>query len=86
MLREEDIREDVGRCVDDSTGKGGTFIRIVHLPTGISRTKGPLAGESAYAICQRFLKEIEEELIAKGLNSHIVPPYKTKRTLKSRKA
>jgi hypothetical protein len=85
MLREEDVREDVGSCVDNVTGIGGTFLRIVHLPTGINRVKGPLLGESAYHVRQRFLKEIEEELIAKGLNSHLVPEYGTKPKLRNRK-
>lgn len=72
MLRQEDIREDIGRVT------GGTFIRITHVPTGISRTKGPLAGESANAIRKRFLKEIEEELIFKDLSCLIVPAYRTR--------
>lgn len=86
MLREEDIREDIGRCEDSARGIAGTFIRITHVPTGISRTKPSLADESAHAIRVRFLKEIEEELISKGLTEHIVPAYRTRRTLKNRRA
>ena len=86
MLREEDIREERGWCTDEIQGAAGTYIRIVHVPTGISRAKGPLAGESGHAVVQMFLREIEEELIAKGLSSYIVPAYKTKRTLKRHRA
>jgi hypothetical protein len=68
MLRQEDLRVDVGRC------QGGSFIRVVHLPTGISRVKGPCGGESFYSIKVRFLDEIENELVALGLSQHIEPP------------
>lgn len=67
MLREEEICEDVGRCV------GGTFLRVTHLPTGISRTKGPLSGEKMWAVRKRFLREIEQEFVERGLFEHIVP-------------
>lgn len=66
MLRQEDLQIEVGRCV------GGSFIRITHVPTGVSRMKGPSAGESSYSIEKRFLDEIEQELVAKGLTQHIV--------------
>lgn len=86
VLREEDIREDIGRGEDSARGIAGTFIRITHVPTGISRTRAPLADDSAHAIRVRFPTEIEEELISKGLTEHIVPAYRTPRTLKNRQA
>lgn len=85
VLREEDIREDIGRCEDIARGIAGMFIRITHVPTGISRTKAPLADESTRAIRVRLLKEIEEELISNGLSEHIVPAYRTRQTLKNRR-
>lgn len=69
MLRQEDLRVDVGRC------EGGSFVRVVHLPTGISRVKGPCGGESIHSIKVRFLREIEQEVVASGLSHHIVPAY-----------
>lgn len=70
MLRQEDLKIEVGRC------EGGSFMRVVHLPTGTSRHKGPLAGESSHSIKTRFLNEIEQELIDQGLLQHIVPTYR----------
>ncbi len=67
MLRQEDVRVNVGRCV------GGSFVQAIHLPTGISRFHGPMAGESYPDVKQRFLREIEQELIEQGLSCHIVP-------------
>ena len=38
MFRDEDIRIDIGRA------EGGSFMRVVHVPTGISRTQMPPLG------------------------------------------
>ncbi len=73
MLREEELQCEIGRYV------GGSFIRVLHIPTGISRVKGPFGGESARSIEERFLREIEEELVAKGLTQYIVPSYRRSR-------
>jgi hypothetical protein len=73
VLREEDLCQDVGRCV------GGTFLRVTHLPSGISRTKGPLGGEKMWAVRKRFLREIEQELVERGLFHHVVPAYRLRK-------
>lgn len=70
MLRQEELRIDVGRCV------GGSFIQITHVPTGVSRFKGPLEGESDHRIKSRFLEDIEQELIRRGLTQYIVADYR----------
>ena len=70
MLRQEDLQFAVGRCV------GGSFIQITHVPTGVSRMKGPLGGESSHSIEKRFLDEIEQELVARGLTQFIVSAYR----------
>ncbi len=72
MLRDEDIQMDIGRCV------GGDFLRVTHIPTGVSRYKGPLGGANQHELVQGWLSEIEGELIERGLTQHLVPTYQTK--------
>ena len=52
---------------------GGSFMRIVHVPTGISRMQMPPLGDAArqQAIKDRFLQEIENELKEKGMTQYI---------------
>jgi hypothetical protein len=73
MLRQDEVEMALGRC------EGGSFIRVTHLPTGVSRYKGPLGGESTESVTARFGHEIEQELIAKGLLQYIVPAYRERR-------
>jgi hypothetical protein len=69
MLREQDIRIDVGRATH-----GGDFLRMVHVPTEISRLHpGPLTGVDQYELRCRWLKEIESEVASRGLVQHILP-------------
>lgn len=70
MLRQEELQIDIGRCV------GGSFIQVTHVPTGVSRNKGPFGGESSHCIKNRFLDEIEQELIARGLTQYVVAAYR----------
>jgi hypothetical protein len=79
MLREEDIRIHVGRCV------GGTFLQLVHVPTGIFRTKGPLGAASQHQLVSAWTHEIETELIERGLTQYIVPDFRTKHTRQGRR-
>lgn len=72
MLRQEDIRIDVGRCV------GGTFLRVTHIPSGVTRHKAPLCCESSREVAERFLREIERELVDRGLSCHVFPAYRKK--------
>jgi hypothetical protein len=67
MLRDDDIRVDVGRCT------GGTFLRVVHLPTGVSRSVSPLGGEAASVARGRLLAEVERELTSRGLSGTSSP-------------
>lgn len=79
MLSEEDVRIDIGRAID------GSFFRIVHVPTGISRMHaGPLRGVNQHELQRQWFEEIEAELRERGLEAHIVPEYRTKRTRRSR--
>ena len=50
-------------------------MRIIHLPTGISRGKGPPlgSGNSVHAFRRQALQEMEEELRNKGLYEHLLP-------------
>ena len=52
---------------------GGTFIRVVHVPTGISKEQAPLGGRSGGEVVRQFSREIEHELVAWGLTQYIVP-------------
>lgn len=70
MLRQEDLQIDIGRC------DGGSFIKVTHVPTGVTRMKGPLNGESSHRIQKRFLEEIEQELVERGLMQYIVADYR----------
>ncbi|MDR3404099.1 MAG: hypothetical protein P4L99_16500 [Chthoniobacter sp.] len=72
MVKQEDIIIDIGRAV------GGDFIRVTHQPTGIFRTQGPPLLEPGKAR-DKMLREIEAELIERGLTQHIIPDYHTKR-------
>jgi hypothetical protein len=74
MLRDEDLRLDVGRASD-----GGNFLRLTHTPTGLSRSHpGPLRGLDQHALVQTWLGEIEAELKSKGQPQHIMPAYRRK--------
>jgi hypothetical protein len=68
MLRVSDIVVRVGRAV------GGDFMEVEHLPTGIKRHRPPPLGgaEVQRETRARFLREIEAELIAKGLTQYML--------------
>jgi hypothetical protein len=69
MLKNEDLEIQVGRAA------GGDFIKVVHKPTGIARGKGPPLPKPGTAR-QELLREIEAELIQRGLMQHILPDGK----------
>ncbi len=80
MLREEDVRIDVGRAIH-----GGDFTRLVHVPTGLVREHpGPLRGVNRHELEQRWRAEIEAELLQRGLHQYIVAEYRTKTTKQRR--
>ncbi len=68
MLRSEDIKIISGRA------EAGDFLQILHIPTGISRCKMPPlgSGKQFHYIKNQFLKEIEDELIKKGLLEYLI--------------
>jgi hypothetical protein len=66
MLRDEEIRVDVGRI------DGGSFVRVTHVPTGKVRRGGPLHGESPDAAAKRLRSELEDELRTLGLTEYVV--------------
>jgi len=69
MLKENDIRIDVGRA-----SHGGDFTRMIHVPTGIERVHpGPLKGVNRRELERGWLSEIESELKARGLVQYILP-------------
>jgi len=76
MLREEDIRMERGRA-----SHGGDFLRLTHVPSGISRSHpGPLGtGNKQHLLISTWLSEIEAELRAQGLTQYIVPGHPAKR-------
>jgi hypothetical protein len=67
MLRAEEIRKEIGRCT------GGTFLRLVHIPTSISGVKAPLRDETLSKARLRLLEEVDAELTAQGLTRWIIP-------------
>jgi hypothetical protein len=70
MLRAGDIIVNTGRAV------GGDFMEIEHVPTGIKRHHPPPLGgaDVQREVRARFLREIEAEIIAKGLTQYIEGP------------
>ena len=52
---------------------GGDFMEIAHVPSGVKRRCPPPLGGAAVQreTRMRFLREIEAELVAKGLNQYI---------------
>jgi len=72
MLKPEDIEIQVGR------GVGGDFMWVVHKLTGIRRGKGPPLPKPGKAK-HEMLREIEAELIERGLTQYIVRSGKRKR-------
>ncbi len=72
MLKLEDIEIHVGRAV------GGDFMNVVHKPTGISRAKGPPLPKPGKAK-HEMLREIEAELIQRGLTQPILPDRRSKK-------
>lgn len=79
MLREEDIHIKAGRCV------GGIFLEVLHVPTGVSRSKGPIGELSQCQLVSAWKHEIESELIERGLSQYIVPDFRTNRTRQRRR-
>ncbi len=72
MLKAEEIRIDVGRARATGGDFIGDFMRVIHLPTGISRSKGPPLGrESEFR--RQALREIEAELQEKGMTQYLLP-------------
>jgi hypothetical protein len=67
MLRDDELRQDIGRC------DGGSFCRLVHVPTGITRVSGPLRGAKLHETIKAWRKEIEGELIERGLVQYVLP-------------
>ena len=66
MQRDSEVRVDVGRSRD-----GGTFVRVLHIPSGRARTKDRLGSESQSAVISRLRAELEAELLAAGLPQYV---------------
>jgi hypothetical protein len=64
MLKLEDMEVHVGRAV------GGSYIQVIHKPTGIFRVKMPPLGDSK-TIPRELMLEIEAELLEKNLTQYI---------------
>ena len=76
MLRDEDIQMERGRA-----SHGGDFLRLTHIPSGISRSHlGPLGtANKQHLLISSWLSEIAAELRAQGLTQYIIPEHRTKR-------
>jgi hypothetical protein len=66
MLKNEDIEIRIGRCSE------GSFLQMIHRPTGIERIQAPLGDLDQTSLKEKWLKEIEADLIAKDMRQHIV--------------
>jgi hypothetical protein len=67
MLKPQDIEFQVGK------GAGGDFIVVIHKPTGIRRVASPPLPTPGVAK-HDMVREIQAELLSKGLTQHILPP------------
>jgi hypothetical protein len=56
---EADLRIDTGRA-----DQGRTFIRVVHMPTGLERTRVGLSGTSSCDVIRELTEEIAALLAA----------------------
>jgi hypothetical protein len=72
VIKPEDIEIQVGR------GVGGDFMWVVHKPTGIRRGKGPPLPKPGKAQ-HEMIREIEAELVEKGMTQYVLPERKPKR-------
>jgi hypothetical protein len=64
MLKLEDMVVNVGRAV------GGSYIHVIHKPTGIFRVRMPPLGDSK-TIRREMMLGIEAELLEKNLTQYI---------------
>lgn len=71
MIKPEDIEIRIGRAV------GGDFMWVVHKPTGIRREAGPPLPKPGKAK-HEMLRQIEAELLQKGLTQHILPDRRSR--------
>jgi hypothetical protein len=71
MIKPQDIEIQVGRAV------GGDFMTVMHKPTGIRRGAGPPLPKLGKAQ-HEMIREIEAELIQKGLTQHLLPDRRSK--------
>ncbi len=57
MIDPSEVRIDTGRHEN-----GGTFVRVVHLPTGLARERGPIGTSAPQQVRDELLDELEVEL------------------------
>jgi hypothetical protein len=63
MIRDEDLRIDIGSA-RDSSGRNCSFLRMIHLPSGIELIQTGLQGIDLEKLRRRWRAEIEAELTA----------------------
>jgi hypothetical protein len=68
-LRDDELRLETGRC----EGGDGGFLRLVHSPTGISRSLAPVGDAKRRELTSAWREEIEAELLALGLAEYVLP-------------
>lgn len=74
MLNVDDIRVDTGRA-----SHSGDFRRMIHLPTGIIRYHpGPMHNVNWEELKRQWLREIEAEVLDRGLSERVVTTNREK--------
>jgi hypothetical protein len=67
---DNDFQMDIGRCT------GGTFVRIVHLPTGEERTVAPIGKQRPDEVFARLRQQIIDALADSSRAKHPKPGFK----------
>ena len=61
LIHDADCRFEIGRA-----GGGGTFVRVVHEPSGCNRRLAPLGNRTAEDVAAELAAAVEVELLQQG--------------------
>lgn len=62
MANIDDFITQIGCAQKAGENRNCTFIRVIHRPTGKERMVAGIGNESGFAVVDRLMREIEQEL------------------------